>query len=245
MIQIQNLKLQEQQIPAAEEIILKVGDDPTTTSMLTIFRKMWDDGNQTEELKQAKNAIVHYLICEQMKANHGWFQPTRVWGDKTCRSCSGLGEILKFEKAPEIQACSCDEGFIWKECTSCQIPDPTGAVDEKGKVRMISTGVFTKKNGVQVPCRNCTPTKEAYEVEPAYWDAHKGQRRIKCRKCLGQKVIQNLSTKRKCLPIIESTTPCEICGGLGWYEPKQKAVKSNKGHNAMMEAAIKAGLEVK
>lgn len=227
MIKIQSLRLQEPHIHAAEDLILKIGDDPTITSMLTIFRTMWDNGQGTEELKQAKNSIIEFLTCEQMKANHGWFQPTRVWGEKTCRSCSGFGIIIKFQKAPEVQACSCDEGFIWKPCTSCK------------------EGIFTKKNNVEVICRNCTPSKESYDLEPAYWDAHKGQRRTKCRKCLGAKVIQALPGKRKLLPSIESTTPCEICSGLGWVEPKQKPKPEgrNKGFNLLKDAAERAGLE--
>lgn len=195
-MKIQDFQFGPEQQEVAEKFILSAGDDPSIVSFLTQFRKLYEKETTKDHLVGVKNIMAQKLICDQMKVNGGWFHVGPIWGEKeTCRSCSGLGEIYKFRKAPQEHKCSCDNGFVWIPCNRCD------------------AGMFTKRNGEKVPCKNCTPPTEQYDLMPEVWDANKGRIRKRCKNCLGNAKVKTLP---KLLPEIQSTTPCKTCKGLGW-----------------------------
>jgi len=103
----------------------------------------------------------------------------------TCPACVGAGERYKFLKQPVMDSCPACKG------------------DGKAEGQCTScagTGRFKRKmvdgREIEVQCKNCKGT---------------GKAKVRCLKCNGRGQIR----KFVITPAIESTTPCEKCGGIG------------------------------
>jgi uncharacterized protein with PIN domain len=230
MNMITNLKVACQDPNVQESmgiVCLAVGDDPSMSSLLTKFRELYTK-TPSESLIEAKNQIIRHMIISEIEQKRGWFQIYAPWGKENCRSCSGTGEIYKFEKSPAVEPCRCDNGYMWVDCGKC----------DKDPETKKSTGLHTKANGDVVPCHFCTPPDSELQKDPEFWKLHVGQQKKRCRQCLGQLVTKSLP---RVLPKIQSTTRCKTCNGLGWFTPKGRSHKSVP-FNPVLDAA-KAGLK--
>jgi hypothetical protein len=103
-----------------------------------------------------KNSIICQLIIDQVADNKRFEIPEKLYGDKTCPKCSGLGLKILFERELSVRTClKCDHGKKEIPCTKCQ------------------NGRFIREKGdlkINVECKFCHGTKT---------------REVKCHTCRG------------------------------------------------------------
>jgi len=132
--------------------------------------------------------------------------------DNTCPSCNGAGVRWKF--------------FYKKVDIKCHKCSGKGSYTTKctsckGSGRFKK--VWKSGGGIDVTCNRCNGT---------------GNKRVKCVECLTTGIQQTRVQTHK----LESTTPCSLCGGLGFYEsdPKIQAKKKpEKKHHEVKQNILR------
>jgi hypothetical protein len=110
----------------------------------------------------------------------------------SCVACKGFGEILKFDKKPVEVNCHICAGKSTVK-VKCNKCDGSGRYIVK----------FKEGGGFNLKCKFCHGT---------------GKVKVTCRNCRGKGKIKKIVLAHT----IKSTTPCEVCGGLGFIPNVEK-----------------------
>ena len=195
--------------------ILGLEKDYNMIELLSKFQQMEEDGKGSlKQLVDSKNILLRLEVEKQVEET-GKFS-IEVPFETACVQCCGSGERYKFFiKAVEVDCKYCGgSGTLLIPCRACK-----------------ETGIFTKPNGAQVPCKKCN------QIHPDTQKPLEGQRLVKCKKCAHTGKVGKFE-KKVLDSKIKSTTYCKSCKGKGYLSRKKKIKKDVQLDNPVISKTI-------
>ncbi len=219
--------------------------------------KIWaavENQEYTSDYKKALAAAYRRIaesICELQIANDGGFKPivdfsglddvqvftnpknpeTKILGVSPCSACSGLGELIKFNKKPkEVECLKCKTVSYILDNENIVVNQDIVLVNGEDKTK---DPKYKRLLGMRIEdCESCDGTGR-YITEPEpdlrinvqcktcrgmkyHKESKKTQILIKCKTCRGNRLV----TIPVLAPSVQSTTLCRPCSGMGFVPPK-------------------------
>lgn len=195
--------------------------DFNTESVLSLFEMTHWVLSENEELDklptaiEAKNILIRHLVTEQLKVRR-YFQIVSPF-ENSCIHCRGAGELFKFvKKTVEVNCHICGgKGDLKIPCPTCKGKVKTKQVECptcQGSGRYIRR--WPEGGGINVSCRRCKGKTTIEEEIVCERCNNEKTIVVKCAECRGK-------GKKKKFPLdhnIKSTTPCPVCGQLGFTQ---------------------------
>jgi DnaJ-class molecular chaperone len=151
-------------------------------------------GRTREHLKHGRDIALRYLVNEQIRTSDDHKFSLEVPYENPCSKCKGAGEIYKFSRRKVMVTCNVCNGE--SKDGVCGKEELCESCDKTGRYRReLEPGLF-----VNVECKTCGGAGVAF---------------FKCRRCRGEGKVEITVLDR-----IQSTTPCDVCDGRGYFHPK-------------------------